>query len=118
MVNILKLNVYIHCNSGLSRSPAVLITYLSLFKKIKCWDRAEDVLKFVKTMNPKLCPNMRVIKKCLVTNKQFQMNQQEGSNMQQKGNHQIEESFYFPNMVIEESKLQLVNPLHNIRNDI
>ena len=48
MVNYLRLNVYIHCTSGLSRSPAVLITYLSLFKKIKFWDRAEDILKFIK----------------------------------------------------------------------
>ena len=32
--------------------------------------------------------------------------------------YQIEESFYFPNMVIEESKLQLVSP-HNVNmNDI
>lgn len=118
MVNSLKLNVFIHCNSGLSRSPAVLITYMCLFKKIKCWERAEDVLKFVKTMNSKLCPNMRVIKKCLATNKQFQINQLEGSHTQLKCNNQIEESFYFPNMVIEESKLQLVNPIQNIRNDI
>ena len=32
-----NLNVYVHCASGTSRASAVVIAYLSLFKKLKCW---------------------------------------------------------------------------------
>ena len=43
MVNEEGLNVYVHCTSGISRAPAVVIAYLCLFKKIKCWQSIEDV---------------------------------------------------------------------------
>jgi protein-tyrosine phosphatase len=32
MINTLGLNVFVFCNSGLSRSPAVMLTYLALYK--------------------------------------------------------------------------------------
>lgn len=37
MVNNLKLNVFVHCSSGISRAPSVVLAYLSLFKKVKGW---------------------------------------------------------------------------------
>jgi predicted protein tyrosine phosphatase len=96
------LNVYIHCASGTSRAPAVVITYLALFKKIKCWQSSEDIAHFVKAFNQKIHPNMRITNKCIEANYDFQKTQEE-TNQNQKLGESIEESFYFPNMIIEES---------------
>jgi protein-tyrosine phosphatase len=29
--------VFVHCTSGVSRGPSVVLTHLCLFKKVKCW---------------------------------------------------------------------------------
>lgn len=99
LVNNQNLNVFIHCSSGVSRAPAVAITYLCLFKKVKCWDNPDDVAHFVKAFNPNICPNMRMVKKCVEANRDFQAKQQ-AFNTKVLGDT-IEESFYFPNMVSE-----------------
>lgn len=43
--------VFIHCSSGMSRAPAVVITYLCLFKKIKQWRDPLLVAQFVKAFH-------------------------------------------------------------------
>lgn len=103
MVNGLGLNVYVHCTSGLSRSPAVVLTYLCLFKKIKCWQTPEEALKYIRTFNPQFNPNMRIIKKCIAANKEFQMSQPENFGSSKRILDSLEDSFYFPNMIVEES---------------
>ena len=32
MVNEENLNVYVHCTAGMGRAPAIVVTYLCLFK--------------------------------------------------------------------------------------
>ena len=103
MVNLLGLNVYVHCTSGLARAPAVILAYLCLFKKIKCWQTPDEALKFIRAFNPKLNPNMRIIKKCIEANKDFQMSQSENQGQNRRLLDSLEDSFYFPNMIIEES---------------
>lgn len=103
MVNLLGLNVYVHCTSGLTRAPAVILAYLCLFKKIKCWQTPDEALKYIRGFNPKLNPNMRIIKKCIEANKEFQMNQSESQGQNKRLLDSLEDSFYFPNMIIEES---------------
>ena len=102
MVNEQGLNVYVHCSSGISRAPAVVIVYLCLFKKIKCWQRVEDVAHFVKAFNNNISPNIRAIEKTIKANLYFQSQQREQNTFKVLG-ETIEESFYFPNMIIEES---------------
>lgn len=65
MVNSLKLNVYVHCCSGLTRAPAVVMAYLSLYKQHKCWNSIDDLKKFMHCFNPKLKPNARAVAKCI-----------------------------------------------------
>lgn len=103
MVNVLGLNVYVHCTSGLTRSPAAILAYLCLFKKIKCWQTPDEALKYIRTFNPKLNPNMRIIRKCMEANKEFQMDQLESPPKSIRLLDSLEDSFYFPNMIIEES---------------
>ena len=71
MLNNQGLNVYVHCTSGISRSPAAVVAYMCLFKRIKCWEGYEDVAHFVKAFNPKIHPNMRIIRKCIQANEDF-----------------------------------------------
>ena len=72
MVNNSGLSVYVHCAAGVSRAPAVIIMYLCLFKKLKCWQGVEDVFNFVKAFNGNIHPNIKAIQKCLVANTHFQ----------------------------------------------
>lgn len=65
MINVEGLNVYVHCTSGVSRAPAVVVTYLCLFKQVKCWNSVEDTSQFIKAYNPKLAPNNKIIQKCI-----------------------------------------------------
>jgi protein-tyrosine phosphatase len=37
MINNEGLTVYLHCTSGISRAPALLVVYLCLFKRVKQW---------------------------------------------------------------------------------
>lgn len=37
MLNKQDHTVYLHCTSGISRAPAVLLVYLCLFKRVKQW---------------------------------------------------------------------------------
>ena len=43
--------VFIHCSSGMSRAPAVVVTYLCLFKRVKQWQSTSLVSQFVKAFH-------------------------------------------------------------------
>jgi protein-tyrosine phosphatase len=45
-------SVFIHCTSGLSRAPTVVLTYLCLFKRVKCWMDLRESLKFLRVFFP------------------------------------------------------------------
>lgn len=102
MLNVEGQNVHVHCSSGLTRAPEVVVVYLCLFKKHKCWQSPEDVAHFVKAFNHKVAPNMRVINKCIQANLEFQKVQKDSTQLQTGSI--IETGFYFPNIVVEESK--------------
>lgn len=61
MLNNLNLNVYVHCNSGYTRSPAVVMAYLALFKQHRVWDSTEHLFKVMKSHNSKFRPNLRAV---------------------------------------------------------
>lgn len=64
--------MYLHCTSGISRAPALAVTYLCLFKKVKVWRSAEDVYKLVKQFHPNSCVNLRVVASTVQDNQEFQ----------------------------------------------
>ena len=71
MINTLGLNVFVFCNSGLSRSPAVVLTYLSLFKQHRSWDSVEDLYKFLKSFNNKIKPNLKAVQTSIEAHRDF-----------------------------------------------
>jgi hypothetical protein len=58
MINDQGLKVYVHCTAGMGRAPAVVLTYLSLFKG---WDPTDADL-YVKQYRKVSVPNMRAVK--------------------------------------------------------
>lgn len=67
--------VLIHCLSGLSRSPTLLITYLCLFLKIEGWQNPLEVFEIVRQYNPYIKPNLSAIIQVLSSHKKFQAKQ-------------------------------------------
>ena len=51
ILNALNSKVYVHCSSGLSRAPSVVLMYLCLFKKVKSWRSVDDTVKYLKMFN-------------------------------------------------------------------
>lgn len=58
MINGQSLKVYVHCTAGMGRAPAIVLTYLCLFKKMN----PEDADIFVKSYRTVSAPNMRAVK--------------------------------------------------------
>ena len=50
--------VYVHCTAGMTISPAVVISYLTLYEKYTI----NDAKDFCKKYRPVICPNMDIIK--------------------------------------------------------
>ena len=44
--------VFLHCTTGISRSPTLVIVYLALFLRHKYWDSPKDLEEFVKKAYP------------------------------------------------------------------
>lgn len=67
--------VFLHCTTGISRSPTLVIVYLALFLRHKNWDNLTELEAFVKKAFPQAVPNMVVAKKCIEKNRDFQAKQ-------------------------------------------
>lgn len=72
MINNKGLIVYVHCTAGMGRAPASVLAYLSLYKKVKCWNNPTDVDKLVKSYRRVSVPNMKAVYKVVNDNKGFQ----------------------------------------------
>jgi len=64
--------LYLHCSSGITRASTLLLVYLCLFKKIDCWNSAENTLKYLESLNSQIVPNMKIVNKVLEQNQAFQ----------------------------------------------
>ena len=71
MINMEGLTVYVHCTSGISRAPALLIVYLCLFKRVKQWQSPYHVCQFVKAFHINTNPNMRAVQRVVEANIAF-----------------------------------------------
>ena len=77
MINVLNLTVYVHCTSGISRAPAVVLAYLCLFKRVKQWQNPSYVSSFVKQFHVNSNPNMRAVERVVQANLGFQKQQKD-----------------------------------------
>ena len=67
--------VFLHCTTGISRAPTLVIVYLALFLRHKNWDNLNDLEAFVKSAFPQASPNMDAAQKCVEANRDFQAKQ-------------------------------------------
>ena len=65
MINTEGLKVYVHCTSGISRAPALIVTYLCLFKKVKQWETPRKVAQYLRTYHFNSKPNLRAIERVI-----------------------------------------------------
>lgn len=75
MVQDERAKVFIHCTSGIVRSPTLVLIYLCLFMKHKNWKNPFQVEQHLKGRytDPNKCqPNMETVQKVLQDNKKFQ----------------------------------------------
>ena len=63
--------VYVHCTSGMTRAPTLVILYLCLYCKVQSWNDPISTYKFFKRNRDVCFPNMRAVFKTLIKNRQF-----------------------------------------------
>ena len=117
MINNLGLTVYIHCTSGISRAPTVVMVYLCLFKRVKQWQNPYYVAQFVKAFHLNSSPNMRAVQRVVEANLEFQRQQVDINSKAQISQEPIsgqsdetQPEFYFPQMV---EKVEKKKPMRN-----
>ena len=76
MINNKNLKVYIYCNSGISRSPTVIMTYLCIYKKTECWEYLPLVEALIQKYVPFSQPNVAIVQKALSQGRILQDQQQ------------------------------------------
>jgi len=61
MINNKNLRVFIYDQSGVSRSPSVVMAYLTLFKKVQFWNYVPLVESILLSHYPECCPNTLMV---------------------------------------------------------
>ena len=71
LINAKGQHVYLHCNTGISRSPTLLLVYWALFLRHDCWDDPDEMAAFIKQNYELSMPNMKVVKQVIAHNNAF-----------------------------------------------
>lgn len=72
LVNKQNKTVYIHGSNGLNRAPTVVLAYLCIYKRIKCWRNVLHSRDFVIQNSCNATPNTTVVDTIIAENKAFQ----------------------------------------------
>lgn len=72
LVNNKNLKVYVHDSSGISRSPTVILTYLTIFKRVDCWQNINQSEKYIRQYYPVGHSNTSLVQKIVNDNREFQ----------------------------------------------
>jgi hypothetical protein len=71
MVEVEKKKVYLHCSSGVSRGPTLLMVYLSLYCKLSCWENVDQVYEYVENEYMWQDANKTMVRLVIEKNKDF-----------------------------------------------
>lgn len=69
IIRIKQRKVYIHCTSGISRAPTVVMAYLSFFKQLEQFADLQQVEDLIQTFNSCAVPNSEAVSEMLNSNK-------------------------------------------------
>lgn len=64
--------VFIHCASGLIRSPTVVLTYLCIFKRVKQWKSVPKSRDFITESCSQSMPNIQLVERIVAEKRDFQ----------------------------------------------
>lgn len=64
--------VFIHCSSGLIRTPTIVLVYLCIFKRVKSWKSVPNTRDFIVESCSQSMPNMMLVEQIIAENKHFQ----------------------------------------------
>lgn len=64
--------VYIHCSSGLTRSPTSVLAYLCIFKRVKQWKSVTSTRDVITENCHSSLPNVTVVEQIVAENRKFQ----------------------------------------------
>jgi protein-tyrosine phosphatase len=53
--------VYLHDNTGISRAPTLLLSYLCLYVKIRTYDSPADAVKLIQSYSECAYPNFKAV---------------------------------------------------------
>lgn len=72
LINNRGQKVFIHCYTGISRAPTVIIAYLALFLRHPAWNDLEELRTYLRRYYGMGEPNMRAVKLCIERNQAIQ----------------------------------------------
>lgn len=76
LINAREQHVYVHCNTGISRAPTLVLAYFSLYCRYPAGCKTvEEMAHFIKTKYELSNPNIDIIKKLIAHNHTFIENQ-------------------------------------------
>ena len=75
LVNEQGHTVYLHDNTGISRAPTLLLSYLCLYARIRTYENLPEASKLITTQCNTAVPNLKIITKLLKRCKAFQQKQ-------------------------------------------
>lgn len=72
LIDIKGHHVFVHCSSGVSRAPTLVLVYLALFLQHKHWDNLTELHNFVLEYYHVSMANLIIAQKCIEVNREFQ----------------------------------------------
>jgi protein-tyrosine phosphatase len=65
MINEQGEEVYVHCTTGVSRAPTLIIVYLAVYCRHRKWNDLPALKNFVTDNHPNAFPNMVAVELCI-----------------------------------------------------
>lgn len=72
LVDMQSKKVFIHCSSGLIRTPTIVLTYLTIFKRVKSWKSVSQTRDVVCECCGQHKPQENIVEQIIAANRSFQ----------------------------------------------